>query len=143
MRHAAQMGDRAARTVDIENDAGYGFVERTESGGAMRSSRVLTCVSLSWLAISAGCSSSSGGPGAQDSGAPETSFPSDSGASETSTEAGVDSSAPETGSDGGDATACNSVLPEFVTTNLTLTKACSPYSAPLPVFVGDATTIRS
>ncbi len=133
------MGDRAARTVDIENDAGYGFVEGTESGVAMRSSRVLTCVFSSWLAMAAGCSSSSAGPGAQDSGAPETSLGSDSGTSETGTEAGVDSGAPETGSDGGDATACSSVLPEFVTTSLTLTKACSPYSAPLPVFVGDAT----
>lgn len=105
----------------------------------MRPSRILTCVPLSWLAIAVGCSSSSGAPAVQDSGAPDTSFGTDSGTSETSTEAGVDSSAPEAGSDGGDATACNSVLPEFVTTNLTLTKACSPYSAPMPVLVGDAT----
>jgi hypothetical protein len=61
----------------------------------------------------------------------ETSFESDSGGPETSAaDAGSDSStsdsnAPETGAEGGpgDATMCNSVLPEFVTTNLTLCTA--------------------
>jgi hypothetical protein len=48
--------------------------------------------------------------------------------------------------DGGDAamadsTVCASgnVVPQFVTSNFTLTKACSPWSAPMPVLVGDAT----
>jgi hypothetical protein len=76
---------------------------------------------------------------------PDTSFEPDSGGAETSTEASAgDSSTRETGTDGGasdasDVTTCNHVLPEFVTTNLTLTRACSPYNAPTPVFVGDTT----
>ena len=106
----------------------------------MRSSGVLACVPC--VAVAVACSSSIGGGTPQDSGAVDTSFESDSGGGETSAEdAGSDSSAPETGAEGGagDATMCNTVLPEFVTTDLTLTKACSPYSAPQPVLVGDAT----
>jgi hypothetical protein len=93
----------------------------------MPSSRVLTNTSVFLLAVAVGCSSSSGGATA-DSGAREASLGFDSGA--------------ETGAEGGvvDATACNgSVVPQFVTQNLTLTKACSPWHAPLPVLVGDAT----
>ena len=114
--------------------------KRTDRGVVMRSSGVLACVSC--VAVAVACSSSIGGGTPQDSGAVDTSFESDSGGGETSAEdAGSDSSAPETGAEGGagDATMCNTVLPEFVTTDLTLTKACSPYNAPLPVLVGDAT----
>ena len=53
-----------------------------------------------------------------------------------------DSGARESGTEGGagDAAVCSgSILPQFVTQNLTLTPACSPYHAPLPVLVGDAT----
>lgn len=102
----------------------------------MRSLRVLTGVSC--LIVAVGCFSSSGGGTAKDSGAQEASFEADSGASETA--------APDTGADAGaeggtgDATACNgSVVPQFVTKSLTLTQACSPWHAPLPVLVGDAT----
>jgi hypothetical protein len=83
---------------------------------------------VTWLVLTVGCSSSSGEGTAQDSGAPK--------------EAGDDSGKPEAGAEGGkgDAAACDgSVLPEFVTKNLTLTQACSPYHAPLAVLVGDAT----
>jgi hypothetical protein len=48
--------------------------------------------------------------------------------------------------DGGDGATADSavcttgnVIPQFVTSNLTLTKMCSPWSAPMPVLVGDAT----
>jgi hypothetical protein len=108
----------------------------------MRSSRVLTCVS--WLVVVVGCSSSSGGQAGKDSGANEASLEPDSEGSETgAVEAGADTGAPETGVEGGgigDAMACNgSVVPQFVTKSLTLTRACSPWHAPLPVLVGDAT----
>jgi hypothetical protein len=86
---------------------------------------------MSCVAVAVACSSSGGGGTPQDSGAVETSFEPDSGE-----DAGSDSSAPEGGA--GDATMCNNVLPEFVTTNLTLSKACSPYHAPQPVLVGDS-----
>jgi hypothetical protein len=90
----------------------------------MQNSRVLKCAP--WLLLIVGCSSSSGGGAAPEGGAPK--------------EAGSDSGKSEAGADGGngDAASCNgSVLPEFVTENLTLTKAGSPYHAPLPVLVGD------
>jgi hypothetical protein len=107
----------------------------------MRSSRVLKCVT--WLVLTVGCSSSSGEGTVQDGGAEEASRKSDSGGSEAGAkEAGGDSGAHEAGAEGGkgDAAACDgSVLPEFVTKNLTLTQACSPYHAPLAVLVGDAT----
>jgi len=96
---------------------------------------------MSCVTVAVACSSSSGGSAPQDSGV-ETSFESDSGGAETGAgDAGGDSSAPETGGEGGagDATMCSTVLPAFVTTNLTLTKACSPYTAPQPVLVGDST----
>jgi len=91
----------------------------------MRSSGVLACIS--GVAVAVACSSSGGGGRPQDSGAGETSLEPDSGGAETGTDSGS-----------GDATLCNHVLPEFVTANLTLSKACSPYSAPLPVLVGDS-----
>ncbi len=129
----------------------------------MRSLRVLTCVCL--LAVGVGCSSSSGGGIAQDSGVQEASFAPDSGeAAEGGTDAGAleagadggggdagtaqdsgaggDAETPETGAEGGtgDAATCNgSVVPQFVTQSLTLTQGCSPWHAPLPVLVGDAT----
>jgi len=100
---------------------------------------------MSCVVAAVACSSSSGGGAPQDSGAQDTSFEMDSGGGETSAEAAAgDSSTPETGAEGGagdasDATMCNRVLPAYVTTNLTLTKACSPYNAPQPVLVGDPT----
>ncbi len=93
----------------------------------MESLRVFACASA--LAFIAGCSSSKGGGTAQDGGTPEASVQPDSGAHDGGADGGP-----------GDAAECNgSVLPEFVTQNLTLTQACSPYHAPLPVLVGDAT----
>ena len=56
----------------------------------------------------------------------------DSGSQEASIES-------EGGAEGGTAACNGSVLPEFVTQNLTLTRACSPYHASLPVLVGGAT----
>ena len=129
----------------------------------MRSLRVLTCVCL--LAVGVGCTSSGGGGTAQDSGTQEASFAPDSGEAE---EGGTDAGALETGAEGGmgdagtaqdsgaggdagaleagvesgtgDTATCNgSVVPQFVTQSLTLTQACSPWHAPLPVLVGDAT----
>jgi hypothetical protein len=102
------------------------------------------------------CSPSSGGGTPKDSGAVEASSGPDSAEAESGAEdagsdssapesgaedAGSDSSAPETGAEGGagDAAVCNKVLPQFVTTNLTLSDACSPYIAPQPVLVGDST----
>src|SRR5579863_4112347 len=110
----------------------------------MRSSRVLTCVPWVAVAAAAACSSSSGGGASKDSGANEASLEPDSGASETgAVEAEGDTGTPGTGVDGGgtgDAMACNgSVVPQFVAKNLTLTRSCSPWRAPLPVLVGDAT----
>lgn len=67
-----------------------------------------------------GCSSSNGAGPAQDGGGQEASVETEGGAE-------------------GGTVACNgSVVPQFVTQNLTLTQACSPYHAPLPVLVGDA-----
>ena len=84
----------------------------------MRSSRVLACVPC--LAFMVGCSSSNGAGPAQDGGGQEASVETEGGAE-------------------GGTVACNgSVVPQFVTQNLTLTQACSPYHAPLPVLVGDA-----
>jgi hypothetical protein len=93
----------------------------------MRSSRVLACVP--WMTLIVGCSSSNTVGPAEDGGSPEAAVEPDSGPD----------GAPDGEADGG-TVACNgSVLPEFVTQNLTLTQACSPYHAPLPVLVGDAT----
>ena len=93
----------------------------------MGSLRVLTYAS--GLVLVVGCSSSNGGGTTQDGGPQEASVKPDSGARESGTEGGA-----------GDAAVCSgSILPQFVTQNLTLTPACSPYHAPLPVLVGDAT----
>jgi hypothetical protein len=105
---------------------------------------------MSCVVVAVACSSSSNaGGGPKDASAQDTSFASDSGGgNETSAEAATDSGAPDTAaeagngdaSDASDGTMCKgSVVPAYVTTNLTLTKACSPYTAPQPVLVGDAT----
>jgi hypothetical protein len=70
----------------------------------------------------AACSSSSH-PGTADAG------PSgEGGGNDAGSEAAADAGCPT-----------SNVLPAFITTNLTLTAACSPYHAPLPVLVGDVT----
>jgi len=89
---------------------------------------------MPWLAVVVACSSSSGGGTAHDSGAQEPSFETDSGSESGAGEAGIQGN--ETGT--GEAAACNgSVVPQFVTSSFTLTQACSPWHAPLPVLVGD------
>lgn len=121
----------------------------------MRSLRLVVCASS--LAILLGCGSSS--TATTDAGAHEAAAETDSGKTgtkdaghdtghDTGHDAGHDTGMVtmesgvgdvKTPVDSGDANACGgSVVPEFVTTNLTLTLACSPWHAPLPVFVGDA-----
>jgi len=107
----------------------------------MRSSQILMCVPC--FAFAVGCSSSNGAGPAQNGGGPD--------ASSVEPDAGEDGNGfildgspqeasvqPDAGTGPG-TTACNgSIVPQFVTQNLTLTQACSPYHAPLPVLVGDA-----
>jgi len=93
--------------------------------------RALPCLVSAVLPVAA-CTVSSAGPGASDAG----------GAGDASGDAATDSPNPDGGVDaGGDATACtgSNVLPAYITQNTTLTAACSPYEAPQPVLVGDAT----
>jgi hypothetical protein len=81
-----------------------------------------------------GCSSSPSGT-ATDAGRSDSGT--DAGDEAVVPEAATSDGAPEAGADAGCPT--GSIVPAFVTTDLTLTAACSPYNAPLPVLVGAAT----
>ena len=98
--------------------------------------------------VGCGSTPTASSPNSQDAGedASEAGSPDASDAASSDADAATPDAGDAASNDGGDgATADSAVcstgnaIPQFVTSNLTLTKACSPWSAPMPVLVGDAT----